>query len=186
MKPVEYTNLQHFYLRPVWAFRYYHCLCLSVFVCVSVCVCVNPKFVCTITLHPFKLEPPKPDKRCKTPWLSPLLFGVNWPWPLRSNLTEKSKFTPFRACPPLLWCQIQMSVSSLSTRVLVSLICEYLNEAPLYPWIKYFAFIFSGYRGGGDHRYQHWSSGGFHRWPSHRRWDNGIVKQSYTELYFMT
>ena len=114
-----------------------------VFVCMCVCVCVNPKFVCAINHQQFKLEPPKPDKRCKTPWLSSLLFGVNWPWPLRSNLTEKSKFTPFRACPPLLWCQIQMSVSSLSTRVLVSLICEYPNEDPFYPWIKYyFAFNF--------------------------------------------
>ena len=29
----------------------------------------------------------------------PIVFGVDWPWPSRSNLTWKSKFTQFWACP---------------------------------------------------------------------------------------
>ena len=38
------------------------------------------------------------------PWVEktlvkiPIVFGVDWPWPSRSNLTSKSKFTPFWAC----------------------------------------------------------------------------------------
>ena len=28
-----------------------------------------------------------------------IVFGGDWPWPSRSNLTSKSKFTPFWACP---------------------------------------------------------------------------------------
>ena len=29
----------------------------------------------------------------------PIVFGGDWPWPSRSNLTSKSKFTLFWACP---------------------------------------------------------------------------------------
>ena len=29
----------------------------------------------------------------------PIVLGVDWPWPSRSNLTWKSKFTLFWACP---------------------------------------------------------------------------------------
>ena len=30
---------------------------------------------------------------------TPIVLGVEWPWPPRSNLTWNSKFTLFRACP---------------------------------------------------------------------------------------
>ena len=29
----------------------------------------------------------------------PIVLGGDWPWPSRSNLTSKSEFTPFWACP---------------------------------------------------------------------------------------
>ena len=29
----------------------------------------------------------------------PIVLGGDWPWPSRSNLTSKSQFTPFWACP---------------------------------------------------------------------------------------
>ena len=44
----------------------------SVCVCLSVCLCVNHEFVRAITLHPFKLESPNLEHRCKTPWLRSL------------------------------------------------------------------------------------------------------------------
>ena len=87
-----------FYPRPVLAFRY--CRCLHLSVCPSVCVCGNHLLVRAITHHPFKVGSPNLDHRCKRPWLRSLLFwGRDWPWPSRSNLTSKSKFTPFWACP---------------------------------------------------------------------------------------
>ena len=68
-----------------------------------VVACVRPsvtKFVRTITHHPFKLGSPNLDHRCKRPWLRSLLFwGGDWPWTSRLNLTSKSKFAPFWACP---------------------------------------------------------------------------------------
>ena len=68
--------------------------------CVSVRVCGKYLLVCVITHHPFKVGSPNLDHRCKRPWLRSLLFFWGyWPWPSRSNLTSKSKFTPFWACP---------------------------------------------------------------------------------------
>ena len=48
------------------------CVCLSL--CVCMCVSVNHQFVRTITCHPLKLQSPKLDQKCKTPWLGSLLF----------------------------------------------------------------------------------------------------------------
>ena len=65
-------------------------------VCVPVCVCesVNPELVRTITHHPFKLEPPNLDKRCKIAWLRSRLFLE------RSTLTFKVKSnSEVQICP---------------------------------------------------------------------------------------
>ena len=87
-----------FYPRPVFTFGY--CRCLRLSVCPSVRPCGNHLLVRTITHHPFKLGSPNLDHRCKRPWWRSLLFwGGDWPWPSRSNLTSKSKVTPFWACP---------------------------------------------------------------------------------------
>ena len=67
------------------------CVCL----CVLVRPCVNHELVRAITHHPFKLGSPNLDHRCKRP----IVLGGDWPWPSRSNLSSKSKFTPFWACP---------------------------------------------------------------------------------------
>ena len=93
----EKCQMQIFYPRPVLAFGY--CRCLRLSVCVSVCVCGNHMLVRAITHHPFELGSPNLDHRCKRLWLRSLLFwGGDWPWPSRSNLTSKSKFTPFWVC----------------------------------------------------------------------------------------
>ena len=98
VRPSVHLSVTHFYPRPVLAFGY--CRCLRLSVCVSVCVCGNHMLVRAITHQPFELGSPNLDHRCKRPWLRSLLFwGGDWPWPSRSNLTSKSKFTPFWACP---------------------------------------------------------------------------------------
>ena len=66
--------MSHFYPRPVLVFRYCRCLRLCVSVCLCVYLCVNHEFVRAITLHPFKLESPNLEHRCKTPWLGSLLY----------------------------------------------------------------------------------------------------------------
>ena len=77
-----------------------------VVVCVCLCVrpsvrpCINHELVRVITHRPFKLGSPNLDHRCKKTLVKiPIVLGGDWPWPLRSNLTSKSKFTPFCACP---------------------------------------------------------------------------------------
>ena len=42
-----------------------------------------------------KFEPDMQNNLIKIP----IVLGVDWPWPSRSNLTWKSKFTQFWACP---------------------------------------------------------------------------------------
>ena len=80
----------------------------------SVSPSVNKFFFRTITQHPFMLGSPNFDHRCKIPWLRSVfclfiyLFiffffwgggGGDWLWPSSSNLSSKSKFIPFWACP---------------------------------------------------------------------------------------
>ena len=80
---------------PMLVLAFGHCRCLRLSVSPSV-----TKFVRTITHHPFKLGSPNLDHRCKRPWFRiPIVLGGDWLWPSRSNLTSKSKFTPFWACP---------------------------------------------------------------------------------------
>ena len=79
--------MANFYPRPVLPCRYCRCLCLSI--CQSVRRSTT-KFVRMITHHPFKLVSPNLVK-------IPIVLGGDWPWPSRSNLTSKSKFTPFWA-----------------------------------------------------------------------------------------
>ena len=56
------------------------------------CLCDNLSLVLTrIT----KFEPDMQNILVKIP----IVFWVDWPWPSRSNLTWKSKFTLFWACP---------------------------------------------------------------------------------------
>ena len=70
-----------FYPRPVLAFGYCHRL--------GVCVCVSPFFVRAITHPTFQLESSNLDQQIQQILLKcPIVFGVDWPWPSRSNLTS--------------------------------------------------------------------------------------------------
>ena len=93
------------------------CVCLSV--CPSVRVCGKHLLVRAITHHLFKLGSLNLDHKCKRPWLGSLLFwGVgDWPWPSRSNLTSKSKFTPFWACPRHDSPPIEVTISKFGTKM---------------------------------------------------------------------
>ena len=76
------------------------CVCVSVCSCVRVCVyqsraCLHdnsPRFQARITKFGTEVQ--------KTFVKVPIDFGDDGPWPSRSNLTWKSNFTSFWACPP--------------------------------------------------------------------------------------
>ena len=72
---VLYQHAKGFYPRPVLAFGY--CRCLRLCVCLSVCLSVCQSFAC-----------PRDN-------LGPVVLWTDRPWPPKSNLTWKSKFTPF-------------------------------------------------------------------------------------------
>ena len=91
------------------------CICLYV----SVRPCVNLELVRAITHHPLKLGSPNLDHRCKRPWLRSLFWG-DWPWLSRSNLTSKSKFTPFWACPCHNSPPIEVTISKFGTKMHLS------------------------------------------------------------------
>ena len=76
------------------AFGYCHRLRLSVCVCVCVCVSVNHQFVRMITCHPLKLQSPKLDQKCKTPWLRSLLFLGFIDLDLQGQIELKSQNLP--------------------------------------------------------------------------------------------
>ena len=57
-----------------------------VIACVS--LCVNHGLVCRITHHEFKLESSNLDKKMQNILLKvPIVFGADWAWPSRWNLT---------------------------------------------------------------------------------------------------
>ena len=90
-----YPCFPNFYPRPVLAFGYCRCLRLCVCVCLSVC----QSFACPRdNLGPIQARITKfGPKMQKTLVKVPIVLWTDRPWPSRSNLTWKSKFTPFWA-----------------------------------------------------------------------------------------
>ena len=85
----------HFYPRPVLAFGY--CRCLRLCVCLSVCqslACPRDNSG-SVQARITQFEP----KMQRTLVKVPIVLWTDRPWLSRSNLTWKSKFTPFCACP---------------------------------------------------------------------------------------
>ena len=76
-----------FYPRPVMAFGYCRCLCLSV--CVYVRVCVRQSSVCPDdNLSPAQATITKFGPQVQNTLIKiPIVLRVHWPWPSRSNLT---------------------------------------------------------------------------------------------------
>ena len=73
----------------------------SVCVCLSVCLSVCQSRVCprdnSSPVQP-RITKIGPEVR-KTLVKIPIVLGVDWPWPSRSNIISKSKFTQFWASP---------------------------------------------------------------------------------------
>ena len=97
-----YIMCIYFFLnpRPVLAIGYLS-LPASVCVCVSVCLSVCQLLACPrddwgpVQARITKFGPKMPNTLVKVP----IVMWTDRPWPSRSNLTWKSKFTPFWACP---------------------------------------------------------------------------------------
>ena len=113
-----------FYPRPVLAFGYCRCLRLCVCVCLSVCLYVCQSLACPrdnsgpVQARIAKFGP----KMQKTLVKVPIVLGGNWPWPSRSNLTSKSEFTQFWACPDHNSLPIQAWITKFGPEVENSLV----------------------------------------------------------------
>ena len=89
------------------------CVC----VCLSVCLCQS--LACPrdnsgpVQARIAKFGP----KMQKTLVKVPIVLGGNWPWPSRSNLTSKSEFTQFWACPDHNSLPIQARITKFGPEV---------------------------------------------------------------------
>ena len=85
---------------PEASFGLLYCRCLRLCVCVSVCLSVCQSLACPrdnsgpIQARITKFGPQMQRTLVKVP----VVLWTDRPWPSRSNLTWKSKFTPFWAC----------------------------------------------------------------------------------------
>ena len=94
----------------------------------SVCVCVILS-VCQSLACPRNNSGPVQariakfgPKMQKTLAKVPIVLGGNWPWPSRSNLTSKSEFTQFWACPDHNSLPIQARITKFGPEVENSLV----------------------------------------------------------------
>ena len=92
---IWFNAIGFYYPRPVLAFGYCRCLRLSV------CVCVRQPRACPRHKSPrVRARTTKFGQKVQNNLVKvPIVLGGDWPWPSRSNLTWKAKFTPFWACP---------------------------------------------------------------------------------------
>ena len=121
-------QLSHsFYPRPVLAFGYFVacacvCVCLSVSVCLSVCLSVCQSLACLCVYSgPIQARIAKCGPKIqKTLVKVPIVLWTDWPWSSRSNLTWKSKFIPFWACPCHNSPPIELTISKFGTKMHLS------------------------------------------------------------------
>ena len=135
-----------FYPRPVLAFGY--CRCLRLSVCVSVCVCVRQPRACPRHKSPrVQARTTKFGQKVQNNLVKvPVVLGGDWPWPSRSNLTWKAKFTTFWACPchnsPSIQARTTKFGQRMQTNLLVAHIvfggdCTSLHDGFTVPWIHH-------------------------------------------------
>ena len=133
----DLTNISidsNFYPRPVLAFGY--CRCLRLCVCVSVCPSVCQSLACPrdnsgpVQARIAKFGP----KMQKTLVKVPIVLRGNWPWPWRSNLTSKSEFTPFWACPDHYSPPIIVRISKFGQQMHFSTVKISVNLGLDWPW----------------------------------------------------
>ena len=132
--PSYFPGAISFYRRPVLAFGYCHRLRL----CVCPCVC---QFVCQSLACPRDNLGPVQARIAKFwPKMQKTLFKVhivlegNWLWPSRSNLTSKSEFTPFWACPGHNSSPIQVRITKFGPEVANSSVKVPIILGGNWPW----------------------------------------------------
>ena len=104
------------------------CVCVCVRVCVSIaCPRDNSR---PVQARIAKFGP----KMQKTLVKVPIIFGGNWPWPSRSNLTSKSEFTPFWACPDHYSPPILVRISKFGQQMHFSTVNIPVNSGLGWPW----------------------------------------------------
>ena len=119
------------------AFRYCHCQRLSVCVCVCVCVSFNHKFVRVITCHPFKLESPNLDQKCKTPWIRPYCFGGSLTLTFKFKLNLKVKIYSILSlwiCPCDKSIQVEVRLSKFGPKMHPSTVKVPIDFGIDWPW----------------------------------------------------
>ena len=145
----------HFYPRPVLAFGCCRCLRLCVCVCLSVCLSVWQSLACPrdnagpVQARITKFGP----KMQKTLFKVPIVLWTDRPWPSRSNLTWKSKFTPFWACPHHNSPPIQARITKFGPEVpntLVKIPIVFVCLFVVVFWGFFFFFFWGGGGGGGQ------------------------------------
>ena len=101
-----------------------------------VCLCVRHSWACpsdnSSTVHA-KITTFGPDKQ-NTLVKILIVFGGNWPWPSRSNLTSNSKLTPFWACPNHYSPPILVRISKLGQEMHLSTVKIPVNSGLDWPW----------------------------------------------------
>ena len=110
-----FSWMNNFNPRPVLAFGYCRCLRLCVCLCLSVC----KSLACPrdnsgpVQARITKFEPKMQNTLVKVP----IVLWTDRPWPWRSNLTWKSKFTPFWTCPHHNSPSIQVRITKFGPEV---------------------------------------------------------------------
>ena len=106
------------------------CVC----VCVRVCVCQS--LACpSDNLGPVQAGIAKfGPKMQKTLVKVPIVFGGNWPWPSRSNLTSKSEFTSFWAFQGHNSSPIQVRITKFGPEVENSVVKVPIILGGNWPW----------------------------------------------------
>ena len=110
------------------------CVCVCVRVCVCQSVCHSLACPCD-NLGPVQARIAKfGPKMQKTLVKVPIGLGGNWPWPSRPNLTLKSEFTPFWACPDHNSLHIQVRITKFGPEVENSLVKVPIILGGNWPW----------------------------------------------------
>ena len=119
----HWLNITHrFYPRMVLAFGYcyLHLSCLCQCVCVSVC---QPSGCLGQNSSPVQAKTTKFGQKVQNNLVKlVVVLGSDWPWPSMSNLTWKSKFTPFWACPCDKSPAIQVRISKIGLKYILALL----------------------------------------------------------------
>ena len=133
---VSLLKLFDFYPRPVLAFGYCRCLRLCVCVCLSVCLSVCQSRVCPRdNSSPVQARIAKFRAQMQNTLVKvPIVLWGDRPWPSMSNLTWKSNFTSFWACPDDNLSSVQAKVTKCGPKMHLSMVKIPIDLGVDQPW----------------------------------------------------